>query len=93
MRALACMGVYDEVSEGRWASNAISEKLADSTFGTFAMGLCVMSPDTASFFFLHLTSMSDPEHSRLTAHHYPPILALLGGRILVTHPKPSSITM
>ena len=39
MRALACVGIFDEVDENRWAANAISEKLADPDFQIFAMGL------------------------------------------------------
>ena len=39
MRALACLGIFDEVDESKWASNNISKKLASRAFRTFTMGL------------------------------------------------------
>ena len=39
MRALACLGIFDEVGESKWTSNNISKKLANRTYGTFAMGM------------------------------------------------------
>ncbi|KAI9658360.1 MAG: hypothetical protein M1821_002493 [Bathelium mastoideum] len=72
MRALGCVGIVDEVSENRWASNGTSAKLADPLFSTFAVGLstlfgpyCEKLPD-----FLSSTSYSNPQDHDKTLFQY-----------------------